>query len=144
MKKLIIFFYLLIGVTSFAKSETGDIIIKIHNIKNKKGKILVSLCKTKDEFKGKKRTEFSLESGIQGNSTKLVFKDIKFGQYAVIVLHDENENNKMDFKLVLPKEGYGSSNNRIRMGPPNFDKSLFIHNQKLLELDINLVYITKR
>ena len=35
------------------------------------------------------------------------------------LLHDENENSKLDTMLKIPKEGFGFSRNpAIRMGPP--------------------------
>jgi uncharacterized protein (DUF2141 family) len=38
--------------------------------------------------------------------------DLPPGDYAVVVLHDENGNKKLDTNLIgIPKEGYGVSNN---------------------------------
>jgi uncharacterized protein (DUF2141 family) len=40
----------------------------------------------------------------------------------VLVLHDENGNNKVDTMLGIPREGVGFSRNpRIMFGPPRFD-----------------------
>jgi len=49
------------------------------------------------------------------------------GEYAIIVLHDENRNDKMDTGFMgIPKEGYGCSNNSMSLiGIPKLEKSLF-------------------
>jgi uncharacterized protein (DUF2141 family) len=55
------------------------------------------------------------------------FDGVAPGTYAVAVLHDENDNGRMDFGwLGLPKEGYGVSNNRTHaLSAPTWDESKF-------------------
>jgi len=56
----------------------------------------------------------------------LVIRDVMPGRYAIVLLHDENSNKKMDKKLFLPKEGFGFSRDApLRMGPPNFNAAVF-------------------
>jgi uncharacterized protein (DUF2141 family) len=49
------------------------------------------------------------------------------GTYAVVVLHDENENRKLDRGLLgRPKEGWGMSNNpKARLSAPSFGRASF-------------------
>ena len=43
------------------------------------------------------------------------------GQYALLVIHDENRNGKLDTMLGMPREGFGFSRNpALRMGPPAY------------------------
>ena len=50
---------------------------------------------------------------IEGASARCVFEDVTPGTYAVVVLHDENDNRQCDRnRLGIPLEGYGVSNNR--------------------------------
>ena len=43
------------------------------------------------------------------------------GQYALLVIHDENRNGKLDKMLGMPREGFGFSRNpALRMGPPHY------------------------
>ncbi|KXK35986.1 MAG: hypothetical protein UZ06_CHB003000174 [Chlorobi bacterium OLB6] len=55
------------------------------------------------------------------------FTDLPEGTYAVSVLHDENNNGKIDKKFIVPKEGIGFS--RITSigltNRPNFKKASF-------------------
>ena len=55
-----------------------------------------------------------------------IFKFAK-GNYAVNILHDENNNGKIDKGLILPKEGIGFSNySSIGLtNRPNFKKANF-------------------
>ena len=39
------------------------------------------------------------------------FGDLVPGTYVLVLLHDENENNKLDTMLGIPKEGFGFSRN---------------------------------
>ena len=56
----------------------------------------------------------------------VAFGDVDPGTYALVVLHDENENFKMDTMLGIPKEGFGFSRNPvIRMGPPKYEQVKF-------------------
>ena len=46
--------------------------------------------------------------------------------YAVMVLHDENENYQIDFnRLDLPKEGAANSGKRNKYGPQRFELAQF-------------------
>lgn len=55
------------------------------------------------------------------------FKDVPAGTYAVVVLHDENLNHKMDKNFLgIPQEGWGVSNNvRPAMLAPRFQDAAF-------------------
>lgn len=49
------------------------------------------------------------------------------GAYAIAVIHDENDNGKLDTNLLgVPAEGFGVSNDPAPgMGPPAFDQARF-------------------
>ena len=57
--------------------------------------------------------------------------DLAPGKYAISIIHDENNNDKLDTNFIgIPKEGFGFSNNpRIMFGPPSFEKASFEINQ---------------
>jgi uncharacterized protein (DUF2141 family) len=73
---------------------------------------------------------------IDGKST-VTFENVPAGEYAVVCYHDKNENDKMDFAANgMPLEDYGSSNNDMTLGSPNFEKAKFIVADKNVSLDI--------
>ena len=48
------------------------------------------------------------------------------GIYAIALIHDENANGKLDTALMIPREGFGFSNNpAIVFGPPKFAAARF-------------------
>jgi uncharacterized protein (DUF2141 family) len=68
------------------------------------------------------------------------FTNVKPGTYAIMVLHDENDNANMDFESNgMPKETYGMSNNPLLMGPPQFSDAKFEISDTDLEMKINLM-----
>jgi uncharacterized protein (DUF2141 family) len=55
------------------------------------------------------------------------FKNLVAGEYAAIVIHDENSNGVLDKNFLgIPREGYGASNNvRPAMSAPGYKESAF-------------------
>lgn len=70
------------------------------------------------------------------------FENMAPGTYSVSVIHDLNNNGKLDFnEMGMPVEGYGHSNNPAqRMGPPNFEETKFTVNQPARSVEIKLIY----
>ena len=65
------------------------------------------------------------------------------GNYAIAILHDENDDGKMNTNFLgLPKEGYGFSNNVMgTFGPPTFSKASFQYNaNQIKSIVINTKY----
>jgi uncharacterized protein (DUF2141 family) len=63
----------------------------------------------------------------QAPVTELTIPDLPSGDYAVVVLHDENSNMKLDRNwLGMPKEQWGMSNNpHVFLSAPSFDSARF-------------------
>ncbi len=73
---------------------------------------------------------------IEGKGT-VVFKNIPKGEYAIICYHDENNNKRIDFlDNGMPKENYGTSNNPLSYGPPNYEDSKFLVKNEAISLEI--------
>ncbi|AXO79905.1 DUF2141 domain-containing protein [Olleya aquimaris] len=112
-------------------NETGQTItVTVNNVKNNTGQVIFGLHNNQTWMK---------TQGIQNTSTKIknniatvTFKNVKPGTYAVMVLHDENINNRMDFKNGMPLENYGMTNNPLSYGPPQYSDAKFeVTNQDL-------------
>lgn len=56
--------------------------------------------------------------------------DLEPGRYAIVALHDENENRKLERNFFgLPQEGWGMSNNPSpKLAAPPFESAAFEHN----------------
>lgn len=114
----------LIAFTAKAQQETVTVKITIDNVLNDNGTILVSLHSNETFMKGPGVIDIQ-EAAAKGAVT-LTFENVKPGTYAIMVLHDENDNKRMDFQANgMPKESYGMSGNAMVMGPPTFDDAKF-------------------
>lgn len=76
-------------------------------------------------------------STIKNGFSTIIFENVPAGVYAIICYHDENENKRMDFQENgMPLENYGTSNNPMNFGPPQFDSSKFEVTNKDVTLEI--------
>ncbi|MBT8254461.1 MAG: DUF2141 domain-containing protein [Flavobacteriaceae bacterium] len=98
--------------------------VTVENVLNENGKVLFSLHTEETFMKGPGIK--NIEAAIDGKVVTVTFEDVEPGIYAIMVLHDENENNRMDYELSgMPKEAYGASNNSMSFGPPQFSEAKF-------------------
>ena len=139
---------ILLAISNFivqAQDSKGvNITINISNVKNDNGFVILGLHNQETFMaKGKsalKRIKREIKNGkIKNGKIKVTFDNVQEGNYAIMVIHDENANNQMDFELNgMPKEAYGISNNNISFGPPIFEDAKFKVEKENLSLEIRL------
>ncbi|MEO0528313.1 MAG: DUF2141 domain-containing protein, partial [Bacteroidota bacterium] len=94
------------------------------NVLNDQGKVLASLHTDQTFMKGAGLVDLSATA--KKGELIMTFENVEPGTYAIMVMHDENENKRMDFEdNGMPKENYGMSGNAMSMGPPSFDTAKF-------------------
>tara|TARA_B110000090_G_scaffold193977_1_gene228705 strand:+ start:1888 stop:2307 length:420 start_codon:yes stop_codon:yes gene_type:complete len=127
MKKIILITaFVICGVfTTNAQEETFQITVRVSGLNSNEGKLLIALYNKENQF---------LKNGFQNASTKIIAKNAKYiftgiprGEYAISILHDRNNNNKMDTNFFgIPNESYGCSNNaKGFFGPPKYENAKF-------------------
>lgn len=105
-------------------NESNNITITINNAKSDQGTILVSLHTSETFMKGEGVK--SAMGKIKEGTSEIILEDIEPGEYAIMVLHDANDNKRMDFEANgMPKESYGMSNNVMSFGPPQYSDAKF-------------------
>lgn len=137
MKTLSLLIALFVGtfITTSQEEKTQNITVTIENVLNNNGKVHLSLH-TSETFMKTDAIQ-TLSSTIENNKVKVTFKDVTSGEYAILVLHDENENNRMDYlPSGMPKEAYAMSNNPMLYGPPRFEDAKFNLTNEDLELSL--------
>ena len=134
---LIITFFLSTFMSQAQTESNGQTItVTINNIKNNTGKVIMSLHSA-DTFMKTNGLQ-SAESIIEENKVIITFQNVLPGEYAIMCVHDENNNKQMDFELNgMPKESYGVSNNPMSYGPPQFFEAKFTLNND----DINMTIL---
>lgn len=121
--------------SSFAQETGTNITVTVNNVKNDNGKVVFALH-TKDTFMNGNGI-MNVESDIKQGKVAITFENVKPGEYAVMVLHDENSNSRMDYRENgMPLESYGMSNNVMSFGPPVYDDAKFKVEKENLELNI--------
>lgn len=114
--------------------DERNIKVTVVNALNDRGTVKFAFY-TKESFR--KKPLFAKTADIKDGISSVNFKNIPKGEYAIVCFHDENENNRMDFyENGMPKESYGTSNNVMNMGPPDFESSKFEVNDKDLTFEI--------
>ena len=112
----------LAGVALAASSPPSQLELTIANLRNDRG--VVRICVTKDErhFPDCAGDPKALSRNLPASEPMTTFA-VAPGTYSVSLIHDENENGKLDTLLGIPKEGFGFSRNpAIRFGPPRYDE----------------------
>lgn len=126
MKKLaFVIAAVLIGFTATAQEEKGaTITVTIENVLSDGGNIIASLH-TPETFMKDIGIQNELAPAKKGEVT-LTFKNVDPGTFAIMVMHDSNSNNQMDFEANgMPKENFGTSGPMEAFGPPTFEAAKF-------------------
>ncbi len=129
-----------------AAETTGQRIeVMLTNIKaDQGGTLIVGLYRGKDGWLEIENAYQSQRIEVDGDTQPVIFEVVEPGDsYAVAVIHDKNENGKMDlrkFPFPKPKEGVGVSNNNIGLGPPSYRKAEFAVSDEPVALNVELNY----
>lgn len=137
MKKLILTFAVaLTTLFGFSQEAEGvNITVTIDNVTSDKGKVLMSLHTSETFMKGKGIMD--AETEIKDGKVTITFENVLPGEYAILAMHDANDNKRMDFQENgMPTESFGMSNNVMAMGPPQYDDAKFKVDGENLELNI--------
>jgi uncharacterized protein (DUF2141 family) len=115
---------LLAAVGGVARSQRGDLAVIVRGAKADRGTIIVKLFRQKDDVP-KGPAFLQLTAPARKAGSRVSFRDVALGKYAIFVFHDENENGTLDHNFVgIPKEPMGFSGGfRLSLwsGVPNFD-----------------------
>ena len=100
-----------------AEQSISSVTIELSGLESREGVVFVGLC-TEAEYETFDCNNAMLKPDPDG--VRHTFSDIAPGIYGVTVLHDANENGRMDFNFFgAPKEQWGASNNP----PPRMGRS---------------------
>lgn len=121
---LIILFVVMSGSV---EAQQENLVVHVSGFTHEGGQAVVSLYREEDDIPSKPYIR-SAEEISQGKAT-FIFSNIQYGDYAIIVFHDENSNNDLDHNFFgFPAEPLGYSNGfkfSLFSGMPNFSKLRF-------------------
>lgn len=125
-----------------AGAETCTLNVHVTGIRNQKGYLAaLAYASSKGWPEGKDKASAKESATIRG-SQATVSLDVPPGEYAVAVLHDENENQKLDRDFLgIPTEGFGFSNNpHVFLSAPSFKKAEVKVGCPVTNIHVKMIY----
>ncbi|MBN2495540.1 MAG: DUF2141 domain-containing protein [Deltaproteobacteria bacterium] len=132
-----------IGPAGEASAAKADLVVHIQGFKKAEGVFRAALFDSARGFPGEHERAVATRVGpVRDDGVRLVFEDLRAGQYALAVFHDLDDDGKLGTSWVgIPKEGFGASNNPSGLGPPSFDEARFTLAPPELEITIDLRHL---
>jgi len=131
--------FLAAGAPAAAESVT----ITVTDLRNTKGVVMACMTTKESIFPKCRRDPNSHRTVVKAANTLTIrFDDVEPGEYAIALLHDENEDGKANRVLgMAPKEGYGFSRDApVRMAPPEWNDAVFTMGDAPKKLTIKMRY----
>lgn len=131
-----------VGAAPAAAGTRGALEVRFAGLRSAKGYLRACLTRDPAYFPKCEKDPASFKLSVAaGPEARIAFGDVPPGDYALLVLHDENGNNKVDTMLGIPREGVGFSRNpKIMFGPPRFDSVRIRIPAGGTETDVKLQY----
>lgn len=130
--------------TTGAVAANPKISVRIANLRNQTGRICLTLFDGAQGFPNQSdRAVASRCVNAEEATSGITFDNLAPGDYAIAVIHDENQDGKLNTGLFgIPTEGFGFSRNpKVRMGAPRFKDTAFPLSGPSTQIQIDLKYI---
>jgi uncharacterized protein (DUF2141 family) len=133
----------LAAACSAAPALAGEVVITVTDLRSSKGVVRACMTTRADIFPKCIKDPTAHRTVVPAADKVVIrFTGVKPGDYAVALLHDENDNGKADRALgMMPKEGYGFSRDApVKMAPPKFKDAVFAQGEGTSRLTIKMRY----
>jgi uncharacterized protein (DUF2141 family) len=119
-----------------------DVSATVTALRSTRGDILACLTMRPDKFPNCQNDPNARRLIVPATDPYLDFGTVAEGRYAIALIHDENGNGKLDKRLMIPREGFGFSQDApVMMGPPRFDSAAFAVGAVKERLSIRMRYL---
>lgn len=126
-----------------APALAGDVVITVTNLRSSKGVVRACMTTRENIFPKCIKDPSAHRTVVPaGERIEIRFTGVKPGNYAIALLHDENDNGKADRAMgMMPKEGYGFSRDApVKMAPPKFTDAVLAIGEGLQRITIKMRY----
>jgi uncharacterized protein (DUF2141 family) len=133
-------------LASLHPTQISTLVLELQELRNQCGVVNIALFNSPLGFPSNAAQAYRSGSfPVEELPLRVTFLDVPFGQYAVTVHHDENQDGTLNVNsLGIPKEGIGfSSNPKIWMGAPPFHKAKFEFSSKQTMISITMRYLLR-
>jgi len=117
-----------VGAAAASPALAGDVVITVTDLRSSQGVVRACMTTRADIFPKCIKDPGAHRTVVKADGTvEIRFTGVKPGDYAIALLHDENDNGKADRAMgMMPKEGYGFSRDApVKMAPPKFKDAVF-------------------
>ncbi|WP_242044933.1 DUF2141 domain-containing protein [Anabaena azotica] len=115
--------------------------VEIKGLKNQKGSLRLSLFSNEQGFPHRSDRAVAYRCvEAKEAPVSVTFDQLAPGRYAVAVIHDANNDGKLNTGILgIPKEGFGFSRNpRIGIGAPSFqDTAISVMGESTIQIKLN-------
>jgi uncharacterized protein (DUF2141 family) len=126
-----------------APALAGDVVITVTDLRSTKGVVRACMTTRGDVFPKCIKDPSAYRTVVPASGkVEIRFTGVKPGDYAIALLHDENDNGKADRAMgMMPKEGYGFSRDApVKMAPPKFKDAVFTQGEGTSRVTIKMRY----
>jgi uncharacterized protein (DUF2141 family) len=125
---LIVLTLIISGATGQVPVEQGDLTVVMSGFDNDDGVVKIALCDTQEDYEAQDQAYRGEQTHVKNRSAHWTFEKIPYGEYAIKIYHDENNDNELDTNFLgMPTEEYGFSNNaRGTFGPASWEDAKFL------------------
>jgi uncharacterized protein (DUF2141 family) len=137
MKSILSF---LLSVSGLIAMAQHSVTVNVSGLLNPDGEVVGYLYKEGQKLKLKGEHYRRVSVRAREGSVSLTFVNIPKGDYAILILHDEDKDGKLDMYFFgPPKEGVCASNNP--KGHPKFEEARFtLSGDVVLDLEMNYLF----
>jgi uncharacterized protein (DUF2141 family) len=110
-----------------AAARSGELTVTVTDIRAAEGTLMVSVVDSDAAWNNQAKPVAATKVNAAKGEVTLKFPGLPDGKYAVQVMHDQNDNGKLDSNFLgIPSEGYGFSNNPNLLRRAHFDEAQFV------------------
>jgi uncharacterized protein (DUF2141 family) len=114
--------------TGAAPPPSSELTLQLTSLRSAKGVVHVCLTSDAARFLNCQKVPGSVGRTLPaGQASRIALGRVPAGTYALLVVHDENGNGKLDMTLGIPREGFGFSNNpAMKPRAPRWEEIRFV------------------
>jgi uncharacterized protein (DUF2141 family) len=130
----------LLSQSADSLSGFGKLTVIIKGFENETGDCRFALDNSEEVYERDDSVWIGKELPIVNKEVVVTIDSLEFGEYAIRVFHDENEDDVVNTNILgIPTEDYGYSNDASGwFGPPSWEKAKFIFDKPEMTIQIDI------
>ena len=122
-----------------APAMAEDVTVTLTGVQARGGVLLASL-QTRGEFMQSSAAHADRVERPAAGTVRLTFRGVAPGDYALMVMHDEDSDGQMKMNGYMPGEGWAMINGDALRGPPTFDLVKFTVSASGADISVPMSY----